>query len=1399
MRCAHFSGRTGDLIGFNTDTLTSARGEKLPGRKVLGRKVGRRAALAIAIAAGAASYQQARGDRTWVGGVVAFLPPSRAWVNNANWDLGIPTPVDNLFFNEVGEGAVDLGGVTQTNPTVTFGDWVTYTLDGAAASTLQLTGATAPQISVGNTVQSTYGSDYFANGNVISTGLDLESPGGTTMTFTGVNGGDLLVSGPITGPSALTLTNSAALGTGELFLSNPNAAYGGPVTIGPSTAVRLLDGGRAGIGSVVLNGGRFDILSSTGPQAMGNTIDASSGTVSADLNYSDAAVPPPAPTTDKIGPVVVDGAAVGSASATITFQADNEFNFESPGLFLENVDGIAGPTRTVFVKNGDLRSNIDGSTEQTGPNNLNRIVVTSTMDSLFDLTAGGGGLALTKAGGGVLAIGGGNETTSEGLKFVFGGTLRFLTAKSYGTTTGLVGGPPVAVTLEPTGGPTVSAAMGIGYATPVPGNLMTVGGIPGQSGAFDVDLIGDPAPVVLPIVNIGGGLTSLRLGSSGTGVLTGAVTPYTIPGGPSTYYLGGGGGSLTITAPLLPGPPGPAATSMEMGTTGTLLPGLVELTAPIAYTGSTSIKAGTLQIPGAGILKPTAITHVGTYSTLLTTGSAYSGAPAGTPYDGPGQLLLASAGGFGAYGYGPGGSFGAGGLSLDGGTVGYDGSIVLPAIPATAYGAAIPSELYQSKSAPLAPIATHILSLGGEHSAGTMTVVFPIANVAGVPVALLKSGIGSVLDLTALPGANTATGGTGIMGGEVKVDLPTQLGPAAIVITDGGILHVAPGGGAAVPFTQILRVANGPQLRGSVVNVDAGVFATFDKAPLEADAEQSVLEKTGAGTLDLLPAFLYPSSDPSNTWGLKMDSGVVEINQLPGVVTPANGEAIFAGSTVTPAVLHVEGPASPSGIPIPAAVQYSPNYGFSGISTYAGTFSQLAIDDKAFFRVDGFNPSNYMGNLLVTMGPSSVFKVSGAPGGGALDTSGTGSIDFSGGNVQFTPTDAHALLPQDGAFSLHLNGTAAAPVLFSGCANTNLNGNLYFNDDAGSSVVQIDAATVDNTPTPFASTWTISASGLTSWNGSVFKESTQAVPGGGGPFTTGTVVFNRSQGAPVNVAAGSVLQIDAGVVDADGTADPFTDNSTGPTSGNHVAVVNNPVGGFEVTKGVKVIASLTGTGTTSITGGSTLRIQKQTVYPVNAQMGLTIDATSTLDLTNNKMFINYGATPDPVAAIRLLLISGRAGGWTGVGIDSSSAAASGGAYSVGYVDSVDGVPSPGLGVHSIKLDYALNGDCNLDGIVNGTDFAILASHFGQAAPRWDAGDFNYDGVVNGTDFAMLAANFGLTTNGTAVVLPQSQWAALDAFAVAHGLQADVPEPGSAAVVAAGLAGALGRRKRRRSL
>jgi hypothetical protein len=186
-----------------------------------------------------------------------------------------------------------------------------------------------------------------------------------------------------------------------------------------------------------------------------------------------------------------------------------------------------------------------------------------------------------------------------------------------------------------------------------------------------------------------------------------------------------------------------------------------------------------------------------------------------------------------------------------------------------------------------------------------------------------------------------------------------------------------------------------------------------------------------------------------------------------------------------------------------------------------------------------------------------------------------------------------------------------------------------------------------------------------------------------------------------------------------------------------------------------------------------------------------------LDLTNHHLIVTYTAGSDPIGTVRSYLHSGYNGGaWNGLGIISSSAASNAG-YALGYADSADPNNPANLPGGQIEIAYTLYGDLNLDGVVNGTDFGIMAANFGQSVNGWDQGDMNYDGTVNGTDFALLAQNFGKSADGTAVALPASEWAALDAFAAAHGLLADVPEPAALPLVA-GLLALIPRRRTKRS-
>lgn len=225
------------------------------------------------------------------------------------------------------------------------------------------------------------------------------------------------------------------------------------------------------------------------------------------------------------------------------------------------------------------------------------------------------------------------------------------------------------------------------------------------------------------------------------------------------------------------------------------------------------------------------------------------------------------------------------------------------------------------------------------------------------------------------------------------------------------------------------------------------------------------------------------------------------------------------------------------------------------------------------------------------------------------------------------------------------------------------------------------------------------------------------------------------------------------------------------------AITANNNGYIKFGPGTAVARSIETAGSFNVVGG-TLRLaagsgtSKVTALRVE---GATDAWAAKLDITNNGVIIDYNTTLTVLSTVQNQLKNGYAGGaWTGNGIVSSSAAGAS-THAVGYgeaseVVGVGGGTFGGVAVDdtAIVMRYTRQGDANLDGITNISDFALLAANFNTTS-GWTKGDFNYDGSTNIGDFALLTANFnqsaGDLPRGGAVPEPASFGLAVAALAL----------------------------------
>jgi hypothetical protein len=228
--------------------------------------------------------------------------------------------------------------------------------------------------------------------------------------------------------------------------------------------------------------------------------------------------------------------------------------------------------------------------------------------------------------------------------------------------------------------------------------------------------------------------------------------------------------------------------------------------------------------------------------------------------------------------------------------------------------------------------------------------------------------------------------------------------------------------------------------------------------------------------------------------------------------------------------------------------------------------------------------------------------------------------------VILTTREGKRVLPAEAGFTLKLNGG-----IFNGMPASELNGNLIINAQSASGKPKIDGEEaqpdwqIPLTPV----TWTIAGTGTTSWRGTLEK------------IGLGTVAIYREKGAPVIInSTTDNLKISGGTVDAGGTADPFTDTSTGLSLD---IIINStaPVG-LLISSGKKTADQISGTGNVTIGG------------PAGTELVVTSITSGTLsmnpgtNLTIKPIPGGYSTgvdniTPVPEPSTFILLILGAAG------------------------------------------------------------------------------------------------------------------------------------------------------------
>jgi hypothetical protein len=142
-----------------------------------------------------------------------------------------------------------------------------------------------------------------------------------------------------------------------------------------------------------------------------------------------------------------------------------------------------------------------------------------------------------------------------------------------------------------------------------------------------------------------------------------------------------------------------------------------------------------------------------------------------------------------------------------------------------------------------------------------------------------------------------------------------------------------------------------------------------------------------------------------------------------------------------------------------------------------------------------------------------------------------------------------------------------------------------------------------------------------------------------------------------------------------------------------------------------------------------------------------VDATGTLDLTNNDLIIKGGGAAATSIVQSLIKRGFHGGDWLGTGLTSSTAAEDPtGATAIGFAGNAElhrtafaGVT--GLTDNDVLVRYTYTGDSDLNGTTTLDDFTLFLSGYQSSRGSWFSGDLDYSGLTTLDDFTLFLSGY----------------------------------------------------------